>query len=58
MDIELSTQSPAYDVINLTNIYSGRWVGAVWTAALDEYLNDPQKTPADFDRNDFISGSR
>ncbi|MBV9200593.1 MAG: extracellular solute-binding protein [Alphaproteobacteria bacterium] len=57
MDIELSTQSPAHDVINLTNIYSGRWVGAGWTAALDEYLKDPKKTPADFDPSDFISGS-
>jgi len=57
MDIELSTQSAAHDVINVTFIYSGRWVGAGWTTPLDEFLNDPKKTPIDFDAKDFLPGS-
>ena len=57
MDIELSTRAAAHDVINVTFIYSGRWVGAGWTTPLDEYLKDPAKTPADFDPGDFIPGT-
>ncbi len=53
MDIELSTRSAAHDVINVTFIYSGRWVGAGWTTPLDEFIKDPKKTPADFDPGDF-----
>ena len=36
MDIELSTRSAAHDVINVTFIYSGRWVGAGWTTQRPE----------------------
>ena len=50
MDIELSTGAAAHDVINVTFIFSGRWVGAGWTTPLDDFFNDPAKTPADFDR--------
>ena len=57
MDIELSTRSPAHDVINVTFIYSGRWVGAGWTTPLGEFLDDPKKTPADFDPKDFLPGT-
>ena len=57
MDIELSTHSAAHDVINVTFIYSGRWVGAGWTTPLDAFLNDPKKTPADFDPGDFLPGT-
>ena len=57
MDIELSTKSAAHDVINVTFIYSGRWVGAGWTTTLDEFLNDPKKTPDDFDPEDFLPGT-
>ena len=57
MDIELSTKSAAHDVINVTFIYSGRWVGAGWTTPLDEFLNDPKKTPDDFDPEDFLPGT-
>lgn len=57
MDIELSTRSPAHDVINVTFIYSGRWVGAGWTMPLDDFLKDPERTPADFDRGDFPPGT-
>ncbi len=57
MDIELSTRAAAHDVINVTFIYSGRWVGAGWTTPLDDLLHDPQKTPADFDLADFLPGT-
>jgi multiple sugar transport system substrate-binding protein len=57
MDIELSTKSAAHDVINVTFIYSGRWVGAGWTTPLDEFLNDPKKTADDFDPEDFLPGT-
>src|SRR5688572_91835 len=31
-DLELSTQGGAWDFINITFIYSGRWIGAGWMA--------------------------
>ncbi|MBV9860645.1 MAG: extracellular solute-binding protein [Alphaproteobacteria bacterium] len=57
MDIELATRSAAHDVINVTFIYSGRWIGAGWTTPLDDFIKDPRKTPADFDPGDFLPGS-
>lgn len=54
MDIELATRVAAHDVINVTFIYSGRWVGAGWTLPLDDLLRDPARTPADFDPDDFL----
>ncbi len=57
MDIELSTKAAAHDVINVTFIYSGRWVGAGWTTPLEDFIHDPAKTPADFDVGDFIPGT-
>jgi multiple sugar transport system substrate-binding protein len=57
MDIELSTKSDAHDVVNVTFIYSGRWIGAGWVIPLTDYINDPTKTPAGWDANDFLPGS-
>jgi multiple sugar transport system substrate-binding protein len=57
MDIELATKSSAHDVINVTFIYSGRWIGADWVTPLDDLIKDPKKTPADFDVGDFLPGS-
>lgn len=54
MDIELATGAAAHDVINVTFIFSGRWVGAGWTTPLDDFFNDPKKTPADFNVKDFL----
>jgi hypothetical protein len=34
------TRSAAHDVINVTFIYSGRWVGAGWTTPLDDFIKD------------------
>ena len=57
IDIELSTQGSAYDVLNVTFIYSGRWIGAGWFAPLDDYIKDPKKTPADWGGDDFLPGA-
>lgn len=54
MDIALATHSSAYDVINVTFIYAGRWIDAGWTTPLDDFIKDPKKTPADFDVADFL----
>ena len=56
-DIELSTGGSAYDVLNVTFIYIGRWIGAGWFIPLDPYLNDPQRTPADWQPGDFLPGA-
>ena len=57
MDIELSTKSDAHDVINVTFIFSGRWVGAGWVIPLNDFIDDPKKTPPDWDANDFLPAS-
>jgi multiple sugar transport system substrate-binding protein len=56
-DVELSTGGSSYDVLNVTFIYIGRWIGAGWFVPLDGFLNDPQKTPADWQPNDFLPGA-
>jgi multiple sugar transport system substrate-binding protein len=56
-DVELSTGGSSYDVLNVTFIYSGRWIGAGWFVSLDSFLKDPQKTPADWDAEDFLPGA-
>jgi multiple sugar transport system substrate-binding protein len=56
MDVELSTGSSTYDVINVTFIYSGRWIGAGWVTPLDDFIKDPKKTPADWGGSDFLEG--
>ena len=42
IDVELSTGGSSYDVLNVTFIYIGRWIGAGWFVPLDGYLRDPQ----------------
>ena len=39
-DLELSTKGSALDVINVTFIYSGRWIGAGWITHLDTFTKD------------------
>jgi multiple sugar transport system substrate-binding protein len=48
VDLELSTQGSAYDVLNITFIYMSRWIGAGWLTPLDDFVNDPNKTPPDW----------
>jgi multiple sugar transport system substrate-binding protein len=56
-DLELSTKGSAFDVLNITFIYTSRWIGAGWFTPLDDYLNDRNRTPADWDFADFFPGS-
>jgi multiple sugar transport system substrate-binding protein len=56
-DLELSTRGSAFDVLNVTFIYTSRWIGAGWFTPLDEYINDRNKTPAGWDFNDFLPGT-
>ncbi|WP_213954435.1 extracellular solute-binding protein [Variovorax sp. dw_954] len=57
-DLELSTKGSAYDVVNVTFIYSSRWINSGWLTPLDDYIRNPNLTPADFDLNDFLPGAR
>jgi multiple sugar transport system substrate-binding protein len=57
-DLELSTQGSAWDFLNVTFIYTGRWIGAGWLTPLDAFVNDPNLTPADWDAGDFVAGAQ
>ena len=57
-DLELSTKGSALDVINVTFIYSGRWIGAGWVTSLDTFTKDAKYTPADWAPEDFVSGTQ
>ena len=57
-DLELSTGGSAYDVLNITFIYSSRWIGAGWFTPLDDYIRDANRTPSDWDVEDFLPGLR
>lgn len=58
VDLELSTKGAAYDVVNVTFIYSSRWINSGWLTPLDDFAKNPNLTPADFDLNDFLPGAR
>lgn len=55
-DLELSTKGSALDVINVTFIYSGRWIGAGWLTNLDTFTKDAKMTPGDWNPGDFVAG--
>lgn len=57
-DLELSTRGAAYDVVNVTFIYSSRWINSGWLTPLDDYIRNPNLTPSDWDINDFLPGAR
>ena len=57
-DLELSTKGSGFDVLNVTFIFTSRWIGAGWLTPLDTYLKDPNKTPADWDYRRFPGGLR
>ncbi len=56
IDLELSTGGSAYDVLNITFIYTSRWIGAGWFSPLEPFIDDPEKTPAGWDASDFLAG--
>jgi multiple sugar transport system substrate-binding protein len=45
------------DVINVTFIYSGRWIGAGWVENLQPFIEDPNLTPDDWNADDFVGGT-
>jgi multiple sugar transport system substrate-binding protein len=57
-DLELSTRGSALDVINVTFIFSGRWIGAQWLTNLSEFVNDRNRTDPAWDAADFVSGAQ
>jgi len=57
-DLELSTKGSAWDFVNVTFIYSGRWIGAGWLTPLDEFMNDRNATPPGWDPADFVAGAQ
>ena len=57
-DLELSTRGSALDVVNVTFIFSGRWIGAGWLTNLSDFVNDANRTPPDWDAADFVSGAQ
>jgi len=56
-DLELSTGGSAFDVLNITFIYMSRWIGAGWFTPLTEFISDPEKTPPDWNADDFLAGA-
>ncbi|KAF1044554.1 ABC transporter substrate-binding protein [Xylophilus sp.] len=58
VDLELSTKGSAFDVVNVTFIYSSRWINSGWLTPLDDFIKNPNLTPADWDINDFLPGAR
>lgn len=58
VDLELSTKGAGFDVVNVTFIYSSRWINSGWLTPLNGFLDDRAQTPADFDFQDFLAGAR
>src|SRR5271165_3594371 len=58
MDLELSTRGSTYDVVNVTFIYTGRWIGSGWMTDLTQFTDNPNATPPEWDAADFVSGTQ
>jgi multiple sugar transport system substrate-binding protein len=57
-DLELSSGSGSVDVMNLTFIFSGKWIEAGWCTDLTPLLNDSNMTrPDEVEVNDFTAGA-
>jgi len=56
-DLELSTKGAGFDVLNITFIFTSRWIGNGWFTPLDPFINDRNKTSAEFDFADFLPGA-
>ena len=52
-DLELSPGSGAYDVMVLSFIFSGKWMGAGWASRLNDFIAREGAT----DAADFLSGA-
>lgn len=56
-DLELSTKGAGFDVLNITFIFTNRWIGNGWFTPLDPFINDKSKTSPEFDFADFLPGA-
>ncbi|MCC6177790.1 MAG: extracellular solute-binding protein [Chloroflexi bacterium] len=57
-DLELSSNSGSVDVMNLTFIFSGKWIEAGWCTDLTPLLNDPNMTRSgEVEPTDFTAGA-
>jgi multiple sugar transport system substrate-binding protein len=57
-NLELSSGGSAYDFVNVTFILAARWVAAGLLADLNEFTQDPNLTPADWNPKDFVDGAQ
>jgi multiple sugar transport system substrate-binding protein len=57
-NLELSSGGSAYDFVNVTFILAARWVAAGLLSNLDEFTQDPNLTPADWNPKDFVDGAQ
>ncbi|MHB1415494.1 MAG: ABC transporter substrate-binding protein [Chloroflexota bacterium] len=58
IDLELSSATGALDVMNMTFIWTGKWIGANWATELNPLIDDPQMTDkAALDVSDFQAGA-
>lgn len=53
-DLELATGGTSLDVISISFIYTARWIGSGFMAPIDSFLNNPELTPPDWGRTDFV----
>ena len=56
-DLELSTRGAGFDVLNITFIFTNRWIGNGWFTPLDPFISDRNKTSPAFDFPDFLPGA-
>ena len=57
-DLELSSASGAYDVIQMIFIRAGRWITPGWAEPLDAFIEDPKLSNKDeLDIDDFVAGA-
>ena len=57
-NLELSSGGSAYDFVNVTFILAARWVAAGLLSNLDEFTNDPNLTPVEWNPKDFVDGAQ
>ncbi|MCC6174874.1 MAG: extracellular solute-binding protein [Chloroflexi bacterium] len=57
-DLELSSGSGAYDVLQMIFVRSGRWINAKWAEPLNPFIdNDKLTDKQTLDVNDFVAGA-
>ena len=54
----LSSDSDAFDFINVTFFLAARWIAGRLLTNLDEFTQDADVTPSDWNPNDFVDGAQ